>query len=190
MIETKALGAYFSVIGNLSVVEPEVMRRRRCSMRPSRSTVTHASAFVNGDAKRIVAVSPTEYRDLSGTTSILNCVSSFHGTQPLPDAQRTKLVVARRPPRSFALNVIVYVPPNFGVIVQGTGSGPVVTVHVMTVSDTQSPTNSTIPARSRRTRCHSRRTTVPVTRTLDSRSPSGRTAMTSTVCVEPAFQKY
>src|SRR5262245_48232009 len=145
------------------------MRRRRWSISPSRSTVTHASAFVNGDAKRIVAVSPTEYRDLSGTTSILNWLSSFHGTQSVPDAQRMKLVVARRPPRSVALNVIVYVPPDFGVIVHGTGLGPVVSVHVSTVSDTQSPTSWTMPSRSRRTRCHSRRTTVPVTRTFDSR---------------------
>src|SRR5262245_9685015 len=131
-IETNAFGANFSVIGNLSVVEPEVMRRRRWSISPSRSTVTHASAFVNDDAKRIVAVSPTEYRNLSGTTSILNWLSSFHGTQSVPDAQRMKLVVARRPPRSVALNVIVYVPPDFGVIGHGTGLGPGVSVHVST----------------------------------------------------------
>src|SRR5439155_24228576 len=57
-IETYTLGAYASVIGNLSVVDPETMRTRRCSSRPSRSTVIHASAFVNGDAHRPVAVWP------------------------------------------------------------------------------------------------------------------------------------
>ena len=59
-METNALGAYASVMGNFSVVEPDVSRRRRCSMIPSRSTVIHASAFVNGDANSTVAVSPTE----------------------------------------------------------------------------------------------------------------------------------
>ena len=59
-IDTKAFGANASVTGNLSVVEPEVMRSRRWSMIPSRSTVTHASAFVNGVANITVAVSPTE----------------------------------------------------------------------------------------------------------------------------------
>ena len=59
-IETKALGAHASVMGNLSVVAPSVMRRRRCWRSPSRSTVIHASALVNGEAKSTVAVSPTE----------------------------------------------------------------------------------------------------------------------------------
>ena len=72
MMEMKALGASASVIGSRSVVVPLWIRIRRCSMRPSRSTVTHASAPVNGDAKRTVAVSPTEYRVRSGITSILN----------------------------------------------------------------------------------------------------------------------
>ena len=59
-IETKTFGAYASGILNLSEVAPPLTRMRRCSIRPSRSTVIHASASVNGDATRIVAVSPTE----------------------------------------------------------------------------------------------------------------------------------
>jgi hypothetical protein len=57
---TKTLGAWSSVIGSLIVVVPEVSRRRRCSINPSRSTVIHASASVNGEANSTVAVSPTE----------------------------------------------------------------------------------------------------------------------------------
>src|SRR3954470_23698580 len=152
-------------MGKLSVVEPDVSLRRRCSMIPSRSTVIHASAFVNGDANSTVAVSPTEYRVRSGITSILNCDSSFHGTQSLPDAQRVKLVVAVRPLRSVAVNEMVYVPPALGVNVHGTAASAVVRLQCATVSDTQSPTASDTPSRSRRTRCHSRRTTVPRTRT-------------------------
>jgi hypothetical protein len=59
MMETKALGTYASVSASLIDVAPEVRRRRRCSMTPSRSTVIHASASVKGEAKRTVAVSPT-----------------------------------------------------------------------------------------------------------------------------------
>jgi hypothetical protein len=53
------LGAQASVIGNRSVVVPDVMRRRRSAMMPSRSTVTQASTSVNGYASITVAVSPT-----------------------------------------------------------------------------------------------------------------------------------
>ncbi len=59
-MDTNALGAYASVIGNFSVVEPDESVIRRCSMIPSRSTVIHASASVNGEANSTVAVSPTE----------------------------------------------------------------------------------------------------------------------------------
>ena len=85
-------------------------------------------------------------------TSILNCDSSFHGTQSVPDAQREKLVdAARRPWRSVAVNVTVYVPPALGVNVHAAGVAAVATAHVATVSDTQSPTSSEMPSRSRRT---------------------------------------
>ena len=57
--ETNALGTKASVIGTLIVCEPEVMRMRRWSITCSRSTVTHASASVKGDAIMTVAVSPT-----------------------------------------------------------------------------------------------------------------------------------
>jgi hypothetical protein len=58
-IETNTLGANASVTGSFSVVVPLVIRRRRCWIRPSRSTVIQASAFTKGDAKSTVAVSPT-----------------------------------------------------------------------------------------------------------------------------------
>jgi len=58
-MDTNALGASASVIGSLSVVVPLRMVRRRCSSSPSRSTVIHASALVNGEANSTVAVSPT-----------------------------------------------------------------------------------------------------------------------------------
>src|SRR5690348_107124 len=110
-IETNALGANASVTGNFSVVAPAVMRNRRCSIRPSRSTVTQASALVNGHANSTVAVSPTPYRCLSGITSILKRLSSFHGTQSLPVAQRYRLVVAGRPAGSDAWKLTMYEPP-------------------------------------------------------------------------------
>jgi hypothetical protein len=74
-------------------------------MRPSRSIVIHASASVNGEANSTVAVSPTAYEARSAITSILNCDASFHGTQSLPVAQRTKLVTALRPAESLARKV-------------------------------------------------------------------------------------
>jgi hypothetical protein len=58
-METKALGASASVMGSEMVVVPLAMRSRRCRIRPSRSTVIQASAPVKGEAKRMVAVSPT-----------------------------------------------------------------------------------------------------------------------------------
>src|SRR5256885_8854287 len=190
-IETKTLGANASVIGNLSVVEPAMMRMRRCSMSPSRSTTIHASAFVNGEAKRTVAVSPTEYRARSGITSILNCVPSLQGTQPGPTTQRSKVVIAARPARSVALSVILKIPPALGVTLQrDVVSAVVMTVQWATVSDTQSPTSSETPSRSRRTRCHSRRTMVPSTCTPDTFWPSGRAATTPIGCDAPTRQKY
>ncbi len=105
--DTKAFGAHASVMGNLSVVDPSVRVSRRCSMIPSRSTVTHASAPVNGEAKSTVAVSPTLYRCRSAIRSILNWLSSFHGTQPLPVAQRKMLVSTVRWASSSAVKLMV-----------------------------------------------------------------------------------
>src|SRR4030095_4688259 len=146
-------------------------------------------AFVNGDANSTVAVSPTEYRVRSGMTSILNCDSSFHGTQSFPEAQRTKLVVAARPLRSAAVYDTMYVPPSLGVNVHGTALSAVIRLQWATVSDTQSPMSSDTPFRSRRTLCHSRRTIVPCTLTPGTFCPFGRTAITPTDCGVPASQK-
>src|SRR5262245_10483828 len=122
-------------------------------------------------------------------TSILNCDSSFHGTQSLPDAQRTKLVVVACPLRSAAAKETMYVPPALGVNVHGTAVSPVVRLQRATVLDTQSPTSSDTPFRSRRTLCHSRRTIVPCTRMPGTFPPSGRTASTPTDCCVPVTQK-
>src|SRR5262245_46524129 len=122
-------------------------------------------------------------------TSILNCDSSFHGTQSEPDAQRWKLVIAGRPLRSAAEKLTVYVPPAFGVNVHGTADSAVVRLHLATVSATQSPTSSDTPFRSRRTLCHSCLTIVPCTRTPETFWPSGRTVTTPTDCGVPACQK-
>ena len=105
------------------------MRIRRCWISPSRSTVIHASASVNGDAKSTVAVSPTDV------------------ARPVGDDVHLELalVVPRHPVRagcpaieassshrgcfaSTARSVTVYVPPAGGVKVHGAGSSPVVTV--------------------------------------------------------------
>src|SRR5689334_21620746 len=93
-------------------------------------------------------------------TSILNCDSSLHGTQPGPDAQRWKLVDATRPASSLAVKRTEYVPGCAGVKVHGTGVFALVSVQATDVSDTHSPTTCVTPSRSRRTRCHSRRMTV------------------------------
>jgi hypothetical protein len=77
-----------------------------------------------------------------------------------------------------------------GVNVHRSADSAVVTVHRATVSDTHSPTSDDTPSRSRRTRCHSRRTTVPCTRTPVTFFPSGRTVRIPIGCAVPARQKY
>src|SRR5689334_20146020 len=122
-------------------------------------------------------------------TSILNCVSSLHGTQPDPTTQRWTLVDATRPFGSVALKLTMKIPPSLGVTVHTDVVSAETTAQCETVSDTQSPTSSETPPRSRLTRCHSRRTTVPCICTPDTFFPSGRTASTPIACGEPTRQK-
>src|ERR1041385_3884268 len=121
--------------------------------------------------------------------SILNWLSSFHGTQSLPVAHRVKLDVTSRPAWSRARIVTMYEPPPGGVKRQETGSSAETRGQRATVSDTHSPTTSPYPSRSRWVWFHSRRTTVPCTDTPVSFVPSGRTAMTLTLTGFPAVQK-
>jgi uncharacterized protein YfaS (alpha-2-macroglobulin family) len=78
---------------------------------------------------------------------------------------------------------------TLGVKVHGSAVSVVVTTQRSTVSATHSPTSCERPSRSRRTRCHSRRTTVPCTRTPATLRPSGLTASTPTDCATPPRQK-
>src|SRR5437899_10208784 len=81
-------------------------------------------------------------------------------------------------------------PPSLGFTAQTDVVSLDVTVQCATVSDTHSPTSSDTPSRSRRTRCHSRRTTVPWILTPATFLPSGRAATTPTCCGAPTRQKY
>src|SRR6185503_16820901 len=119
-------------------------------------------------------------------TSILNWLSSSHGTQSEPAAQRLKLVVTARPPRSVAVKITWYDPPPFGVNAHSDGALADTISHVAAVSDTHSPTVSGMPSRSRRTACHSRLTTTPCTWTPVTVSPVGRTTSIATRCAVPA----